>query len=53
MVLDSDAHAPEDLLTREYATKVALGAGLDDDEANRLLDAGPLELLKRINVDYP
>ena len=53
MVLDSDAHAPEDLLTREFATKLALGAGLDDDEANRLLDAGPLELLKKINVDYP
>ncbi len=53
MVLDSDAHAPEDLLTREYATKVALGAGLDDDEANRLLDAGPLEFLKKIGVDYP
>ena len=53
MVLDSDAHAPQDLLTREFATKVALGAGLDDDEANRLLDAGPLELLKKINVDYP
>ena len=53
MVLDSDAHAPQDLLTREFATRVALGAGLDDDEANRLLDAGPLELLKKINVDYP
>ncbi len=53
MVLDSDAHAPQDLLTREFATKVALGAGLDDDEANRLLDAGPLELLKKINVDDP
>ncbi len=53
MVLDSDAHAPEELLTRAYATKVALGAGLDDDEANRLLDAAPLEFLKKINVDYP
>ena len=53
MVLDSDAHAPQDLMTREYATKVALGAGLDDDEANYLLDAGPLEFLKKINVDYP
>ena len=53
MVLDSDAHVPEDLLTRAYATKVALGAGLDDDEANRLLDAAPLEFLKKINVDYP
>ena len=53
MVLDSDAHTPEELMTREYATKVALGAGLDDDEANRLLDAGHLEFLKKIGVDYP
>lgn len=52
MVLDSDAHAPGDLLTREFAMKVALGAGLDDDEANMLLEAGPLNLLKKVGVAY-
>ena len=40
-VLDSDAHSHHDLLTRDFALKVALGAGLDDDEANALLGIGP------------
>ncbi len=51
MVLDSDAHAPSDLLTREFAMKVALGSGLDVEEAKALLDSSPLELLDRVGVD--
>ncbi len=53
IVLDSDAHAPDDLLTREFAIKVALGAGLDDDQANALLDSAPRDVLKKIGVEYP
>ena len=53
IVLDSDAHEPDDLLTRDFALKVALGAGLDEDEANRLLESAPLELLKKVGVPYP
>ena len=53
IVMDSDAHAPEDLMTREFALKVARGAGLDDDEANMLLDSSPLNVLKKIGVSYP
>lgn len=48
MVLDSDAHAPEDLLTTEFAMSVALGAGLDQIEAKSLLDESPRDLLSRI-----
>ena len=51
MVLDSDAHQPGDLMTREFAMKVALGAGLDSDDAVELLDRAPLELLARLGVD--
>ena len=47
MVLDSDAHAPEDLLTMEFAMSVALGAGLDQTEAESLLEAAPRDLLAR------
>ena len=50
LVLDSDAHAPEDLLTRDYAMKVARGSGLDLEDAVALLDAAPLEVLDRIGV---
>ena len=50
MVLDSDAHLPEDLLTREVAMKVALGAGLDQEGADSLLERGPVDLLKKLGV---
>ena len=48
MVLDSDAHAPEDLLTPELCQKVAKGAGLDDDEVHALLQESPRELLTKL-----
>jgi histidinol phosphatase-like PHP family hydrolase len=50
MVLDSDAHAPADLMTREYAMSVALGSGMDQKEAVSLLDAAPLDLLKKVGI---
>ena len=50
MVLDSDAHAPEDLLSREFAMKVARGSGLDLEDAVALLDSAPLDLLNRVGV---
>ena len=53
IVLDSDAHAPEDLLTPEFAMKVALGAGLNESEVNHLLESAPLDLLKKLGVTYP
>ena len=45
MVLDSDAHEPGDLLTREFAMRVARGAGLDQADAEALLEDGPRDLL--------
>ena len=50
LVLDSDAHAPEDLLTLELCQKVAKGAGLDDDEVHALLEHNPRELLTKLGV---
>lgn len=50
LVLNSDAHAPDDLLTREFALKVALGAGLDSEEALALLESSPMELLAKRGV---
>jgi|TARA_Y100000310_G_scaffold225002_1_gene226904 putative hydrolase len=49
-VLDSDAHGPGDLLTRDFAMKVALGAGLDDEQATSLLDSAPREFLRKLGV---
>ena len=50
MVLDSDAHAPEDLMTRDFAMSVARGAGMTKPEATALLEKGPTDLLAKIGV---
>jgi histidinol phosphatase-like PHP family hydrolase len=52
-VLDSDAHAPDDLLTREFAMAVALGAGLSEEDAYALLETAPRDLLAKIGVKRP
>ena len=48
MVLDSDAHEPEDLLTPELCRKVALGAGLTPLQTATLLESSPATLLNRL-----
>ncbi|HUU81340.1 MAG TPA: histidinol phosphate phosphatase domain-containing protein [Acidobacteriota bacterium] len=47
LVLNSDAHAPDDLMTRELANKVVEGAGLPKSSLEGLLSNSEL-LLKRI-----
>lgn len=36
MVLDTDAHEPSDLVTRQQAMKIALGAGLNETDFERM-----------------
>jgi histidinol phosphatase-like PHP family hydrolase len=36
LVIDTDAHSPGDLISREFARRVARGAGLSEAEAARL-----------------
>ena len=50
IILDSDAHEPEDLMTREYAEKVALGSGLNLNRTRDLLDKAPISLLKQLKL---
>ena len=52
LVLDSDAHAPDDLLTRDFAMAVALGAGLNEEDAYALLENSPKEVLKKVGGEY-
>ena len=49
LILDSDAHAPEDLMTQEYAEKVAAGSGLNKIERDTLLEKTPLSLIHRVS----
>ena len=51
MVLDSDAHEPDDLLTPELIHKIALGAGLTEKEAHALIELNPQHLLARLGFD--
>ena len=51
MVLDSDAHEPEDLLTPELTRSIALGAGLTEEEAHALIELSPQNLLARLGFD--
>ena len=48
LVLDSDAHEPDDLLNPEFKLKVAKGAGRDDDEIHALLQLNPRDLLEKL-----
>ena len=50
MVLDSDAHQPDDLLTYDFALEVAIGAGLSRAEAEALLSDGPRQVLERVGA---
>ena len=50
MLLDSDAHAPDDLLTPELSREIALGAGLTHDQANILLETNPKHLLNKVGI---
>ena len=51
LVLDSDAHEPQDLLTAELALSVARGAGLTKEEASVVLQSNPSGLLSRIGLE--
>ena len=50
VIVNSDAHAPGDLMKEEVAMNVALGAGMTKKEAARAVSGLPAEILKRL---YP
>ena len=39
LVVNTDCHGPGDLITSDTARKVAMGAGLSESQANKVLDA--------------
>lgn len=48
LLVNSDTHAPGDLLTREFAALVAAGAGLTGEELTTALSTNPQRLLARV-----
>lgn len=47
LLLNSDAHGPDDFLSEELARKVVLGAGLREEDLEEILFRNPQELLRR------
>jgi len=47
LILNSDTHVPSQILTRDFAHRVALGAGLDELDIEAVLVTNPEELLTR------
>jgi putative hydrolase len=47
LLVNSDAHEPDDFLNYEFALKVALSSGLEYEEAIEVIENNPLLLLKR------
>jgi len=48
MLVNTDAHEPDDLIVQEYAYRVALGASLDESLSLKVVRDFPLELLRRV-----
>ncbi len=53
LVLDSDAHRPEALLTTTRARQVLEGSGLDLEEVGRISANSPFEILARRGIELP
>ena len=53
LILDSDAHTPDDLLTPELALQIAQGAGLDGEDLNAVLETNPKNLLSKLGFSLP
>ena len=50
LILNSDAHGPEDLLTEEQAQQTSLGAGLNREDLKALLETNPKKLLRKLGL---
>ncbi|MBI5598675.1 MAG: histidinol phosphate phosphatase domain-containing protein [Deltaproteobacteria bacterium] len=48
LILNTDTHSPEDLVTADYARRVALGAGLGEDDYEKIKD-NARRLLRKVS----
>jgi histidinol phosphatase-like PHP family hydrolase len=53
LVVDSDAHQPEDLLTETMARSIALGAGIVPEDADAILRSNPEMIINRPQAAGP
>ncbi|MGC9516305.1 MAG: histidinol phosphate phosphatase domain-containing protein [Methanomicrobiales archaeon] len=50
LLVDTDTHSPEDLISYDTAYKIALGAGLKDKDIKKVLEDNPQNILKKKNI---
>lgn len=50
-LVNSDAHAPDDLFSIEFARNVALGCGLTMEEVNEVVGTNPMLLLSKLGYE--
>lgn len=50
LLLNSDAHAPDDLLNSSLAQAIVRGAGLEEEELEEVLQRAPQALLQRLGL---
>ncbi|MDY6966056.1 MAG: histidinol phosphate phosphatase domain-containing protein [Halobacteriota archaeon] len=50
LLVNTDAHSPDDLITGEFALKVALGAGLPEKDADETINKNPYKLLEKLEM---
>jgi len=48
LLVNTDAHEPDDLIVQEHAYRIALGSSLDEDLSLKVVRDFPLEMLKRV-----
>jgi histidinol phosphatase-like PHP family hydrolase len=48
LLVNTDLHSPEDFVSQEFAFKVALAAGLEENQAIRVIEENPRKLLKKL-----
>ncbi len=48
LIVSTDAHGPNDLITKDRAIEIAMCAGLDKNDADRVVSVNSKELLERI-----
>ena len=52
MVVDSDTHAPENLMDEAAARVVAHGAGMTDEEVELAINVTPFEAIRALRRTY-
>ncbi|MDY6865381.1 MAG: histidinol phosphate phosphatase domain-containing protein [Halobacteriota archaeon] len=50
LIVNTDTHSPDDLITDDFALKVAVGAGLSEEDAGVVLRKNPSKLLKKMGL---